>query len=111
MNQFIKPPYENVRHFKYEKHKNNPVNLANVNGIKKMQLRYYPDNEGVTGISFLGTETESLEDGITWIFHNVKERDICFQRIANNDVDGSIEQKVEDTRMISPCFIDREISR
>lgn len=84
MNQFIKPPYENVRHFKYEKHKNNPVNLANVNGIEKMQLRYYPDNEGVTGISFLGTETESLEDGIVWVFNSKQERDDCFEAIANN---------------------------
>lgn len=84
MNQFIKPPYENVRHFKYENHKNNPVNLANVNGIEKMQLRYYPDNDGIAGISFLGTETESLEDGIVWVFNNKQERDDYFEAIENN---------------------------
>ena len=88
MNQFIKPPYENLPGGRYEKHINNPVNLINVNGIKKGRLKYYPDNDGVPSIYFLGTETKNLEDGITWIFHDEKERDLCFEAIANNSFNG-----------------------
>ena len=84
MNQFVKPPYENLPGGRYEKHINNQVNLINVNGIKKGRLKYYPDNDGVPSIYFLGTETKNLEDGIVWIFHDEKERDLCFEAIANN---------------------------
>lgn len=84
MNQFIKPPYENIKHGRYEDHINNPVNLANVNGIKKQQLNYYPDNNGVPGIAFIGTAKRKSDDEILWIFNNEQERDLCFEAIANN---------------------------
>lgn len=84
MNQFIKPPFEKLKWGRYENHRNIPVNLINVNGIKKKQLKYYPDNDGVPSIYFLGTETKNLEDGIIWIFNKEKERDDCFEAIANN---------------------------
>ena len=78
MNQFIKPPYEKLEYGKYENHKNNPVNLANVKGIEKEQYKYYPDNDGVASIKFLGTK-------ITWLFENTKERDNYFEAIADNN--------------------------
>lgn len=84
MNQFIKPPFENLKYGRYKDHINIPVNLANVNGIKKQQFSYYPDNVGVPSICFLGTETEKLSDGIIWIFHDEEERDLCFEVITNN---------------------------
>lgn len=84
MNQFITPPFEKLNIGRYENHTNIPVNLTNVNGIKKGALKYYPDNDGVPSIYFLGTETKNLEDGIVWIFHDEKERDLCFEAIANN---------------------------
>ena len=84
MNQFIKPPFEKLNIGRYENHTNIPVNLTNVNGIKKGRLKYYPDNDGVPSIYFLGTETKNLEDGIIWIFNNEQERDDCFEAIANN---------------------------
>lgn len=84
MNQFIKPPFEKLNYGRYENRINIPINLANVNGIEKYQLKYYPDNDGVPGIKFLGTETKKNEDGIIWIFHNVEERDMCFEAIADN---------------------------
>lgn len=84
MNQFIKPPYENLKYGRYKEYTNNPVNLINVNGIKKYQLKYYPDNDGVAAIKFIGTETKKNEDGIIWIFNNEQERDDCFEAISNN---------------------------
>ncbi len=84
MNQFIKPPFEKLNYGRYKNRINIPVNLANVNGIEKYQLKYYPDNDGAPGIKFLGTETKKNEDGIIWIFHDIKERDMCFEAIASN---------------------------
>lgn len=80
MNQFIKPPFEKLNNGRYKDHTNIPVNLSNVNGIEKENLLYHP----ILGIKFLGTETKNLEDGIVWIFHDEKERDLCFEAIANN---------------------------
>lgn len=99
MNQFIKPPYENVMYGRYKDHTNNPVNLANVTGIAKMQLNYYPDNNGVPGIYFLGTAKKKSDDEITWIFKNEKERDECFEAIANNsfNVVNQLDRYLEHT--------------
>ena len=64
MNQFIKPPYETVTRLKYEKRKNNPVNLANVNGIEK-------NSKAQTGI--LGSTATAMRVGTyntnAYMFH------------------------------------------
>ena len=98
MNQFIKPPYEKLEYGRYENRTNIPVNLMNVNGIKKGRLKYYPDNNGIPSIYFLGTETKNLEDGIIWIFHGEKERDDCFEAIADNSF--NIENRENTTNQV-----------
>ena len=84
MNQFIKPPYEKLEHGSCSYFTNNPVNLANVNAIGKTNFSTGSYSTGLPAIKFLGTETKQIPDGIIWIFPNNKERDNCFESIANN---------------------------
>lgn len=57
--------------------KNNPVNLALCTSIQKGKLNWYPDNVGLPTIKFNGCDTE-------WAFYKDEERDLEFDKIANN---------------------------
>lgn len=91
MNQFIKPPYEKLEHGSCSYFTNNPVNLANVNAIGKTNFSTGSYSTGLPAIKFLGTETKQIPDGIIWIFPNNKERDNCFESIANNSFNVVIQ--------------------
>ena len=84
MNQFIKPPYEKLPYGSCSYFTNNPVNLTNVNAIGKINFQTGSYSAGLPAIKFLGTETKQIPDGIIWIFPNEKERNNCFEAIANN---------------------------
>lgn len=81
MNQFIKPPFEKLEYGSCPHHTNIPVNLSNVNGIKKATYRF---SDGLPTINFLGTESKYLEDGIVWVFPNESIRNKCFNAISDN---------------------------
>jgi len=74
---FIKCSVSDYRYLTYDE-TNNPVNIALCKSIKKCKHAYYPDNDGMPAISFIGCDTK-------WAYKTEDERDADFDRITNNE--------------------------
>lgn len=83
MSSFIKPHTESIGG-RYGSHKNLAVNLDLCRAIEKDKLKWYPDNDGVPSIKFIGCKAE-------WIFQSMEERDEAYEKIAENTYKAGTE--------------------
>lgn len=78
MAKFIRCSCEETE-YRGNKIHNNPINIEFVTQVKKIQQRYYPDNEGTPAIEFSGIDTK-------WVYskNQLKQRDIDYENIVLN---------------------------
>ena len=75
--QFISPVIEEIKYLRGEMVKNYAINITLCKHLEKSNYAWYPDNNGLPSIKFIGCDAE-------WVFKNETDRDAEYFSIASN---------------------------
>jgi len=73
---FLDCSVPNITYLQGQKYINQTVNLGLCTSIGKMQVKWYPDNQGKPGIFFVGCDVQ-------WAFDSEKDRDAEYSKIVS----------------------------
>lgn len=74
MPHFLECSVPSIRYLRGEARENHAINIDLCKKIRKVQVRWYPDNQGKPAIAFDGCDAE-------WAFDTENERDAEYARI------------------------------